>query len=731
MTFLNPFILFGLAAAAIPIILHLLNLRKLRTIEFSTLTFLKELQQTKIRRLKIRQILLLIVRTLLVIFIVLAFSRPALQGSFLGSIGTNAHSTVVLIVDDSFSMSASGERGELFHQAKERVQNIISLLKEGDDAFLIRLSDLPSATIEPATHDFSALSTVVGEATLSATTRSMEDALRLSARLLSTSKNANQEVYLFSDFQRTLFPPDAGSNAAMRAALFGPGVRFFTIDAGGGDVSNLGVDSVVVRSQILEKEKPVQITATVTNYSAMPVQRAVVSVYLDDTRLAQNSIDAGPWSSSTVELTVTPSRTGHIRGRVVIEDDAIGEDNQRFFTLTIPEKITILCVAATPSDIRYPLMALQSEGSTHTASLLDIRQSQPGKLSLSDMRDVDVMLVSGLSGLGESAAEIVAGFVQRGGGLILFPEPGYSVPPASSSFLLSKLKIPPPQSVSNSASGTTSLSFRRVDQEHPLFHTVFEKEESNAKRRVIESPAIVKSLLRQPGKEGSSVIELGDGSPFLSEHKSGKGRVLFYSVAPELAWSDFPLKALFAPLIYRSVVYAASTSRAEQSAYAGDDVVVKIPSGASGSSGERFRFVAPDRTDEIVLPRSSGLESGNDGELVFGPLRLRQPGVYALNNGPAIASLVAVNANPLESDTRAIEPDELVMVWEHLGIPESSVRSLTPGDQVETAVMESRFGVELWKHALLLALLMALLEMLIARDSRKEMQQAAAAAGVS
>jgi hypothetical protein len=207
--------------------------------------------------------------------------------------------------------------------------------------------------------------------------------------------------------------------------------------------------------------------------------------------------------------------------------------------------------------------------------------------------------------------------------------------------------------------------------------------------------------------------------------------VLFYSVAPELAWSDFPLKALFAPLIYRSVVYAASTSRAEQSAYAGDDVVVKIPSGASGSSGERFRFVAPDRTDEIVLPRSSGLESGNDGELVFGPLRLRQPGVYALNNGPAIASLVAVNANPLESDTRAIEPDELVMVWEHLGIPESSVRSLTPGDQVETAVMESRFGVELWKHALLLALLMALLEMLIARDSRKEMQQAAAAAGVS
>ncbi len=47
MTFLNPFLLFGLATAAIPVILHLLNLRKLRTIDFSTRTFLKEIQQSR------------------------------------------------------------------------------------------------------------------------------------------------------------------------------------------------------------------------------------------------------------------------------------------------------------------------------------------------------------------------------------------------------------------------------------------------------------------------------------------------------------------------------------------------------------------------------------------------------------------------------------------------------------------------------------------------------------
>ena len=68
MNFLNPWMLLGLLAAGIPILLHLLNLRKLKTIEFSTLRFLKELQKTRIRRFKIKQIILLILRTLIIIF---------------------------------------------------------------------------------------------------------------------------------------------------------------------------------------------------------------------------------------------------------------------------------------------------------------------------------------------------------------------------------------------------------------------------------------------------------------------------------------------------------------------------------------------------------------------------------------------------------------------------------------------------------------------------------------
>src|SRR5260221_12424975 len=104
MLFLKPLVLLGMAAAAIPLILHLLNLRKLRTIHFSTLTFLKELQQTRIRRLKLRQLLLLLIRTLLIVFIILPFARPAFPGQIFRGFGSHAYSTLAFILDDSFSI---------------------------------------------------------------------------------------------------------------------------------------------------------------------------------------------------------------------------------------------------------------------------------------------------------------------------------------------------------------------------------------------------------------------------------------------------------------------------------------------------------------------------------------------------------------------------------------------------------------------------------------------------
>ena len=98
MVFLNPAILFGLLAASIPVILHFLNLRKIKKVEFSTLTFLKELQKTKIKKIKFKQWLLLLLRILIILFLVSSFARPTLESITISGTRSVAKTTAVFIL---------------------------------------------------------------------------------------------------------------------------------------------------------------------------------------------------------------------------------------------------------------------------------------------------------------------------------------------------------------------------------------------------------------------------------------------------------------------------------------------------------------------------------------------------------------------------------------------------------------------------------------------------------
>jgi uncharacterized membrane protein len=131
MTFLNPAFLFGLLAAGIPVIIHLLNLKKLKKIEFSTLIFLKELQKQKIRRIKMKQWLLLVLRVLIILFVVFAFSRPTVDNLSLSGFAPAAKASGVIIIDNSYSMNLRNDNGTLINQAKEIAAEMAGGLKEG------------------------------------------------------------------------------------------------------------------------------------------------------------------------------------------------------------------------------------------------------------------------------------------------------------------------------------------------------------------------------------------------------------------------------------------------------------------------------------------------------------------------------------------------------------------------------------------------------------------------
>jgi uncharacterized membrane protein len=200
MTFLNPAILFGLLAASIPILIHLLNLRKLKKIDFSTLQFLKELQKNKIRKIKLKQWLLLALRVLIILCIVTAFARPTLVGVSIGGTTSAAKTTAIFILDDTFSMSVIDQNGSYFNQAKETIKELLNQFEEVDEFGLILVSHQPDEI--DMTSNLTKFKGDVDAVTISCASNKLNNALIKAAEVIGKAKNFNKEIYLFTDFQK-------------------------------------------------------------------------------------------------------------------------------------------------------------------------------------------------------------------------------------------------------------------------------------------------------------------------------------------------------------------------------------------------------------------------------------------------------------------------------------------------------------------------------------------------
>src|SRR5215208_7061882 len=121
MTFLAPYLPGGLILASVPIIIHLLNRRRFRLVEWAPMKYLKLTIKTNRRRLRIEQLILLAVRTLVVLLLVFAVARPVIsRGGIAGWLGAKGRTSRVLVIDDSLSMGyVAGGGRSAFDAAKE------------------------------------------------------------------------------------------------------------------------------------------------------------------------------------------------------------------------------------------------------------------------------------------------------------------------------------------------------------------------------------------------------------------------------------------------------------------------------------------------------------------------------------------------------------------------------------------------------------------------------------
>src|SRR5207244_3570590 len=200
-TFLHPLVLLGLAAAAIPALLHLLERRVPPEAEFPPLQYLREAERQSARRLKLRHLLLLMLRTALIVLIVLAAARPLLPSHASGARLVHEPTALAVILDNSPSSGAVIDGHPMLDRLKATARASLIRASAADRLWLV----LADGVARGGTRE--ALLATVDSVGVSPLRLDLTAAVRAAARLVDAEPLAAREVHVASDLQRSALGP--------------------------------------------------------------------------------------------------------------------------------------------------------------------------------------------------------------------------------------------------------------------------------------------------------------------------------------------------------------------------------------------------------------------------------------------------------------------------------------------------------------------------------------------
>lgn len=685
MSFLNPFILFGLFAAALPILIHLFTRTRSKTIPFSTLDFLKELQNQQIRRIKLRQILLLILRTLIIILIILAFARPTLRGSLSGIAAPNAKTTIVIIVDNSISMMRQNG-ASLFNQAKDKAADIIQLKRPGDETYILTTTDTTNDIYKRAFHDQDVLKRALADIKINSKLTDISGSLALAARLLQKSQNVNKEIYLISDMQNSSFGSDSLSTLPDE-------VNFYALPFTAKSTRNITIQEMKLATTIIERGKVAEILASIANTGDLDVTNSLAQLFVNDKRVAQTSFDIRAGETQTQTFRFTVEGRGFSSARLVLDDDDILVDNEREKTFFVPENLNIGLSGSKPEDSFYAKLVLDPK--TIGPDYFSLQTLPAANLRFTSFEDLDVALLSNIPNFDQQTSEKLKYFVEDGGGLILVLGENIDIR-AYNTILCPALELPLFVDLIGSLDGQQpDFTLGDYDLTHPIFFGVFNQGDAE-----ITQPRFHFAVKVQSSPDIDPIMSYSNGDPLLFEKKLGQGTILVMTTGFNVQLSDITHRTIFAPLLIRMAGYAGTVGlSATSDVLVGHEIRIKIqPQHVNKDLEMRQQVDQYDRLKPTMTPNGAWIYYS----------QTNTPGIYELLADGQVLNVWAVQLDARESNFVQIDDKKLKENFNAV--------ILEPSTVIDDYIVSQRHGTELWKLFAIAALILLLVEMMLYRE---------------
>lgn len=593
MVFLTPLFLIGLLAAAIPIAIHLIRREKPPKVMFSTIRFLKKTSKKLVLFQHLQQILLLLLRSLVIVLLVLAFARPLIDRSIARLLDVDPQSAVVLI-----DLSMSMQYEETFERAKTEALDIISSMTSGDEVALIGFSD-GAQLVSDFNSDLDSVRSTINEISAAGfgRTRYLPN-LRLADQMLEESRFENRAIYLISDFQA------ADIDAFDETWKLAPGVAFTGIDVGLEESTNLAITDVRSPERLLENASEQQILVRVRSTGTVYLQEGDVSLIVNGEVIDRKSVDLGDRSEEVVTFSTAFETEGSYYGEIRVGGDAFEADNSYYFTVDVLPKISVLTINGEASENWYDdeghWFGLAVGGAERSS--FELVNLTPGELSEAVLRQSDVLVLLNVGNLTDDQAEIIADYVIEGGALLVAP--GDRVDPVSFNNQFESV-APALLEAQGLPNGNDYLVIADYDRRHPILRPI----ESDWSARFQGHWRL------SPSQDSEVLMQFDNTEPALVERHVGDGSVILFASAMDLEWNNLPLQSLFLPFVHETLRHLVQPELKQKAYSVGDSFSVNLDENAGSVSarapnGDEIIFTNTDFITQVSEPGFVTVEAG-------------------------------------------------------------------------------------------------------------------------
>jgi hypothetical protein len=542
--FLYPAFLFGLLAASLPILIHLLNRRRLKRVQFPAVRFILLSQKRISRSYRLRHWLLLALRTLAVVFLALLLANPIFQsgaGLFAGS----GPVSLVVLLDNSLSMTWSGD-GNGFKQAKEAARLLISGLNEGDRAALVptnisgkeafRLKDQKEILLK----ELESIEIADGTANLTAALGKAYELLNLPA--------GQKEIRFITDMGLTGW--DQFSLAGLKQV--DPSIPLKLIHVGRKEQAlNASIKEIRLGGHGVGVNLPIHIEATVANFGDSEIKDMLVQLSIDGENKEQKLAAVPPKGATSVDFRTTIARPGAHLGRITLKKEGLAGNAVANFTLEAQDKLKVLVVDGDPqtslvqSDTFFLVRALNPAGERDSSLFLPTAIVTDG-LHTANLDSYQVVILCNVATLPDGFVAKLQQYLRQGGGLLIFA--GDKLQLDHYNQQLAQI-LPGPLRDKKSGAEASGEKIDKFDLAHPALQSLVDPilQESLKSARVW-------SYARSGGK---TLISLANGDPLLLEQKIGAGKAMLMTSSADRDWNDLPVKTVYLPLVQSLAQYLA------------------------------------------------------------------------------------------------------------------------------------------------------------------------------